>query len=32
MKKFKSSSEEVLVADFDDICKSAKVITKMLLK
>ena len=26
MKKFKSSSEEVLVADFDDICKSAKVI------
>ena len=26
MKKFKSSSEEVLVADFDDICKRAKVI------
>jgi len=26
MKKFKSNSEEVLVADFDDVCKSAKVL------
>ena len=26
MNKFKSNNEEVLVADFDDICKNAKII------